>query len=246
VRADAALRFSVRTARHCGELVGGTHGQSRVLRIAGWGTPEYCCGAARVQACAAAAAARGAARAVLSCAGAYMVGFAGSNACPAGSVRIETEAACRTAAAATGKTASTSFVVTSSLAPSGCAFNPNTNQAQFNTFSGPGEGSSTRQVLCVAAGAPPRAYSHACTPACAAALRACIDACVSHWHKRGCVAEVQRCTFVDCAARQRRWGGAVRAQAVRACAPNRPRVLEGTAQFSWAARVYNKKANRYI
>jgi hypothetical protein len=189
---------------------------------------------------------------VLSCAGAYMVGVPGSSACPVGSVRIETEAACRTAAAALGKTVdSSSFVVTVLLAPSGCAFNPSTNQAQFNTISGLGAASTSRQVLCVATGAPPRAYSHACTPACAAALRVCIDACVSHWHKRGCVAEVQRCTFglahfVDCAARQRRWGGAVRARAVRVCAPNRSRLLEGTAQFSWAARVNNKKANRYI
>jgi hypothetical protein len=184
---------------------------------------------------------------VLSCAGAYMVGVAGNNTCPAGSVRIETEAACRTAAAALGKSVdSSSFVVTAPLAPPGCAFNPSNNQAQFNTISGSGTGSSSRQVLCVASGAPRRAYSRACTPACAAALRVCIDACVSHWHKRGCVGEVQRCTFVDCAARQRRWGGAVRARAVSVCAPNRSRLLEGTAQFSWAARAYIKMANRYI
>ncbi len=39
---------------------------------------------------------------VLSCAGAYVSGAEGSNVCPAGSARIETEAACRTAVAAAG------------------------------------------------------------------------------------------------------------------------------------------------
>ena len=45
---------------------------------------------------------RRAARAVPSCAGAYVFGAAGSNECPSGSVRIVAEAACRTAATATG------------------------------------------------------------------------------------------------------------------------------------------------
>ncbi len=39
---------------------------------------------------------------MLSCAGAYVLGVAGSNECPAGTVRIETEAECRIAAAARG------------------------------------------------------------------------------------------------------------------------------------------------
>jgi hypothetical protein len=103
---------------------------------------------------------RGAARAVRSCAGAYVSGAAGSNACPAGSVRIETEAACRTAAIAAGKTPSTStsspFVETDSGYPRGCYYLTGTNAAFFNTHA-VGAGLST-QLLCAAlvtTGAPP-------------------------------------------------------------------------------------------
>jgi hypothetical protein len=64
----------------------------------------YSRGIARVQECTAAAARPRAARAMLSCAGAYVSGAAGSNECPAGSTRIVTEAACRTAAASAGMT----------------------------------------------------------------------------------------------------------------------------------------------
>jgi hypothetical protein len=86
-------------------------------------------------------------------------GAAGSNACPAGSVRIETEAACRTAAAAAGKTPSTStsfpFVLTDSREPRGCYYVTSTNEAYLNTHA-VGAGCST-QLLCAAAtaGAPP-------------------------------------------------------------------------------------------
>ncbi len=99
---------------------------------------------------------RGAARAVLPCAGAYVSGAAGSNACPAGSVRIETEAACRTAAAAAGKTPSTStsypFVQTASYTPRGCYYDTSTNDAWFNTHA-VGAGWPSHQPLCTA-GAP--------------------------------------------------------------------------------------------
>jgi hypothetical protein len=98
-------------------------------------------------------------RTVLGCAGAYVSGAAGSNECPAGSARIETEAACRTAAAAAGKTPSTStsspFVVTSSYFPRGCYYT-STNNAYFNAHA-VGAGYST-QLLCAAlvtTGAPP-------------------------------------------------------------------------------------------
>ena len=61
-----------------------------------------------------------------------MSGAAGSNACPAGSVRIEAEAACRTAAAAAGKTvAASGFVETDATWPRGCYYN--FNSAYFNT-----------------------------------------------------------------------------------------------------------------
>ncbi len=94
-----------------------------------------------------------------------MSGAAGSNECPAGSVRIVTEAACRTAVAAAGKTPSTStFVGTDSYYPRGCYFSTS-NLAYFNTDA-VGAGYST-QLLCAAAttGAPP--------PMRAAALRVC-------------------------------------------------------------------------
>ncbi len=113
------------------------------------GTP----GTARVLECAAAAAWPRAARAVLSCAGAYVSGADGSNACPAGSARIETEAACRTAAAAAGKTFFT--VVTESYTPRGCYYETTTNYAAFNAHA-VGAGYPDRQLLCAVAttGAP--------------------------------------------------------------------------------------------
>ncbi len=120
-----------------------------------------------------------AAHAVLSCAGAYVSGATGSNECPAGSVRIETEAACRTAAAAVGKTAGDSsnpFVASYSFVPRGCFFNTNTlgTSVLFNPDA-VGAGRSAMQLLCAAVttGAPP---PHRCTCACApacGALRVC-------------------------------------------------------------------------
>jgi hypothetical protein len=88
---------------------------------------------------------------VLSCAGAYVSGVAGSNACPAGSVRIETEAACRTAAAAAGKTFAA--VETRAYFPRGCYYYGTI--AYFNTDA-VGDGNSGAQLLCAVAttGAP--------------------------------------------------------------------------------------------
>jgi hypothetical protein len=106
--------------------------------------------------------------AVLSCAGAYVSGDLGSNACPAGSVRIETEAACRTAAAAAGKTAGSSslpFVETDSRYPRGCYY---ANDAYLNTHA-VGAGWWGAQLLCAAlvtTGAPLHAPMRRC--ACAA------------------------------------------------------------------------------
>ncbi len=90
-------------------------------------------------------------RAVLSCAGAYVSGAAGSNECPAGSVRIEAEAACRTAATAAGKDPSTStsfsFVETDPTYPRGCYYTG--IYAYFNTHA-VGAGVSSSQLLCAA------------------------------------------------------------------------------------------------
>jgi hypothetical protein len=90
-----------------------------------------------------------------SCAGAYVFGSWGSNECPAGSVRIETEAACRAAATAAGKTPNLiGFVGTSSTSPRGCSY-ASTNYAEFNPHA-VGAGSSSKRLLCAAVttGAP--------------------------------------------------------------------------------------------
>ncbi len=98
--------------------------------------------------------------AVLSCAGAYVSGAAGGNACPAGSARIETEAACRTAAAAAGKTPHPStFVETLSTYPRGCYYT-GSNCAYLNTHA-VGAGNSNAQLLCAAV--TTGAYTHICT-----------------------------------------------------------------------------------
>ena len=96
---------------------------------------------------------------MLSCAGAYVSGASGSNECPAGSVRVEAEAACRTAAAAAGKTFTT--VGTSSAVPRGCYYSTSTNNAWFNTHAF-GAGVSGYQIFCAAAantGEPPLRYT---------------------------------------------------------------------------------------
>jgi hypothetical protein len=86
---------------------------------------------------------------VICCAGAYVSGAAGSNECPAGSVRIETEAACRTAAAASGKRVDSDYFVGNlSSYPRGCFYGTGNNVAYFNTHT-VGAGYST-QLLCAA------------------------------------------------------------------------------------------------
>ena len=79
-----------------------------------------------------------------------MFGAAGSNECPAGSVRIEAEAACRTAVAAAGMTppASGLFVLTRATYPRGCFYH-SSNTAQFNTHAD-GAGFSISRLLCAA------------------------------------------------------------------------------------------------
>jgi hypothetical protein len=96
-----------------------------------------------------------------SCAGTHVSGDLGSNECPADSVRIEAEAACRTAAAAAGKTPYQAFVETDAGWPRGCYYTTS-NTAYFNTHL-VGAGLARAQLLCavVSAGAPIRA--RACT-----------------------------------------------------------------------------------
>jgi hypothetical protein len=114
---------------------------------------------------------------VPSCAGAYVSGRINSNECPSGSVRIETEAACRTAAAAAGKRIDSSFVVTDSGYPRGCfstgcdPVDPICNYAYFNahplgaaTTGYVGGRLDGLRLLCAAVttGAPPRACTRGC------------------------------------------------------------------------------------
>jgi hypothetical protein len=126
-------------------------------------------------------------RAVLSCAGAYVSGDRGSHACPAGSVRIEAESACRTAATAAGKSAGTSespFVETDPTSPRGCYYD-NNNVAWFNTHA-VGAGLSGSQLLCAAlatTGAPLKRRRRTDSRACrhrACAARPSWAACVIH------------------------------------------------------------------
>jgi hypothetical protein len=121
---------------------------------------------------------RGPMRAVLSCAGAYVWGAAGSNECPAGFVWIETQTACRIAAAAVGKTFS--LTESSPYFPRGCFYYDGNNWVYFNPHA-VGAGRSTDQLLCAAAtaGAPLKRRRRrtdarsACTGARACRHRAC-------------------------------------------------------------------------
>ncbi len=109
---------------------------------------------------------------MLPCAGTYVSGADGSNECPAGSVRIETEVACRTAVAAAGKILPAySFLGTWYDVPRGCYYYTSGNAAYFNTHA-VGAGWSGTKLLCAAitAGAPPhcthaRARTHTHTHA---------------------------------------------------------------------------------
>jgi hypothetical protein len=98
---------------------------------------------------------RGAARAALPCAGTYVSGDVDSNVCPVGSVRIEAEDACRTAATATGKTFRSA--VSEFTSPRGCFYSILSVFAYLNTHR-VGAGDANSQLLCAvgaSAGAPP-------------------------------------------------------------------------------------------
>ncbi len=97
---------------------------------------------------------------MLSCAGAYVFGDRGSNACPAGSVRVEAEAACRTAAAAAGQ--SFAAVVASSTAPRGCYSLTTGIYAYFNTHAVGAAGNSNTQLLCAATATTGARHIHVC------------------------------------------------------------------------------------
>ncbi len=128
----SAARVGARRRWSTAWVLAGTPGTARVLACNG------CCGTAE-----------GRVAVVPSCAGAYVSGDRGSNACPAGSARIETEAACRTAVAAAGKTPYPFFVMTSPYVPRGCYYNTNTDLAVFNPHA-VGAGDFGYHLLCAA------------------------------------------------------------------------------------------------
>jgi hypothetical protein len=104
-------------------------------------------------------------------------GAMSSNTCPAGTLRIETEAACRTAGVAAGKTVGPNFVESAPTYPRGCYYTTS-NWAFFNGHH-VGFGHSSAQPLCAAVttGAlpPSRMYAGARVNRCVLrALRACV------------------------------------------------------------------------
>jgi hypothetical protein len=102
-------------------------------------------------------------------AGSYMSGPWRSNECPAGSERIVTEAACRTAGAAAGKTFG--GTVTYAIYPRGCFYC--IDSAYFNRDAvGAGDASSRLLCAAVTTGAPPRPPP----------MRARVHRAVLRWH----------------------------------------------------------------
>jgi hypothetical protein len=147
-------------------VLSGTRGHSTALEHLSTSGVSH--GTAGVLECVAAAAWQKAARAVLSCAGAYVSGDAGSNECPVGFTRIANQAACRTAATAAGKTVGSPFVGTYVNYPRGCYYSTSNDYAYFNPHA-VGAGDYYSQLLCAAlatTGAPP---PHRCARECAPA-----------------------------------------------------------------------------
>ncbi len=144
---------------------------------------------------------------MLSCAGLYVSGDAGCNACPAGSTRIANQAACRTAATAAGKLVGSPFVETDADYPKGCYYVTSDNTAYFNTHA-VGAGNSNARLLCAAAataGAPP---PHRCVRVCAPAWSAaqCVFSDAHVWHalvrdRVGVAALRQCCRHVGASAK---------------------------------------------
>ncbi len=128
---------------------------------------------------------------MLSCAGGYVSSAAGSNECPASSVRIETEAACRTAATAAGKRVGfyeeSDFVETEAAWPRGCYYVTSTNVAFFNTHA-IGAESPTAQLLCATTGAPLKRRRRTDARSACTGVRAC--------RHRGCTWPAYRCAHI--------------------------------------------------
>jgi hypothetical protein len=135
---------------------------------------------------------RAAAAIVAACAEAYLLGASDTNGCPPRSSKIDTEAACESAAAAVGMTYDLSGSFGNS--PSGCLFNfaAHPYRVIFNTAV-PGAAADFTQPLCAGARRPDptrRAPAHSlrvsvsvCT--CMSCACVCVHACMCvHMHVR--------------------------------------------------------------
>ncbi len=107
---------------------------------------------------------------VHSCAG-YVSGDDGSNTCPDGYARIETEAACRTAAVAAGKTFNSGAENLGSY-PKGCYYFARVNGAAVFNAHAQGAGKTGTQLLCAVA---------AVATVATGARSPCSHACVRPW-----------------------------------------------------------------
>ncbi len=131
---------------------------------------------------------------MLSCAGGYVSGAAGSNECPARSVRIETEDACRIAATAAGKrlgySGESDFVETNANYPRGCYYIGSCECAYFNEHA-VGAATSGSQLLCATvatAGAPLKRRRRTDVRSACTGARAC--------RHRGCTWPAYRCAHI--------------------------------------------------
>ncbi len=152
----------------------------------------------------AAAVGRGLRGAVPSCAGKYASGASGSNVCPAGSRPIETEAACRTTAAAFGKNLSLSW--NQSDYPRGCSYlgSVSAGRVSYVYFNAHpvGNGRASFMPLCAAdttlppTGAPRAQNAHAPVPRhCALPNARAVRR--MHSHDRACAVCARRCGGVN-------------------------------------------------
>ena len=121
-------------------------------------------------------------------AGLYVAGAAFSNECPAASVRIVTEAACRAAASAARLTLGSPFVGSWSYWPKGCYYSITTRTAWLNTDPVGGACVSYPLLCAKQTGAPHfthdvHARGHGGPTAerlsYAACVQSCVQACVS-------------------------------------------------------------------
>jgi hypothetical protein len=172
-----------------------------------------------------------------------MAGLEGSNACPPGYARIETEAVCNGAGGERNSIRGTPFVYNDPVWPGGCwgfgTATPNEYYMHFNTATPGLDLTGSHMFLwCIIAttGAPPpRRCARACAPALAAALRMSSDARV-YVRDCVCVVAVRRrhvganalCGLCGAAATAGRCGTGTGSVCARRVGPEYSRVLRST------------------